>query len=101
MRIGIVCPALYYTNTWYAKYMPISASISFDNTGASYDVSKILSNGTQFDQAKYEAYSPLFLTTTNALTYAVSFAIFPAACVHTFRKLPNMARLPYILIVLL
>lgn len=70
--------------------MPISATIPFDNTGLPYDVSLIITNGT-FDQAKYEAYSPLFLTTTNSLTYAVTFAIFPAACVHTFREF-NLSR---------
>ncbi|KIP09442.1 hypothetical protein PHLGIDRAFT_34454 [Phlebiopsis gigantea 11061_1 CR5-6] len=34
----IITPAIYYTNTWYAKYMPISSTHSFDNTGASYKV---------------------------------------------------------------
>ena len=47
---------------------------SFDNTGGSYDVTRILSNGTVFDQAKYEAYSPLFLSTTFAISYGLSFA---------------------------
>nr|AGA20372.1 oligopeptide transporter 1 [Phanerodontia chrysosporium] len=80
----IICPALYYTNTWYAKYMPISSTASFDNTGARYDVTRILSNGTQFDQAKYEAYSPLFLSTTFALAYGLSFASITATITHTF-----------------
>ena len=73
------------TNTFYAKYMPISATSPFDNTGLPYDVSLIITNGT-FDQAKYEAYSPLFLTTMNSLSYAVCFSVIPAAIVHTFRK---------------
>ena len=54
--------------------MPISSTHSFDNTGASYNVSRIISNGTQFDEEKYRAYSPLFLSTTFALSYGLSFA---------------------------
>lgn len=65
--------------------MPISATSPFDNTGLPYNVSMIITNGT-FDQAKYEAYSPLFLSTTNAISYATCFAIMPAAIVHTFCK---------------
>lgn len=72
--IGCIAPAIYYTNTWYAKYLPISSTHSFDNTGKSYDVSRIISNGTNFDEAKYKAYSPLFLSTTFALSYGLSFA---------------------------
>ncbi|KAI0706064.1 OPT oligopeptide transporter [Cytidiella melzeri] len=79
----IVTPALYFTNTAFAKYMPISAGIPFDNTGLPYDTSLVITNGT-FDQDKYEAYSPLFLASSNALSYACCFAILPAAVVHTY-----------------
>nr|AGA20376.1 oligopeptide transporter 5 [Phanerodontia chrysosporium] len=80
----IICPSLYYTNTWYAKYMPISSTHSFDNTGKSYNVTRIISNGTNFDEEKYKAYSPLFLSTTFALSYGLSFASITATLTHTF-----------------
>ena len=54
--------------------MPISSTHSFDRFGKTYNVSQIISNGTQFDQAKYEKYSPLFLSTVFALAYGLSFA---------------------------
>jgi hypothetical protein len=54
--------------------MPISSSHSFDNTGAEYNVTRIVVNGTRLDQAAYEAYSPLFLSTTFAISYGLSFA---------------------------
>ncbi|KAI0344144.1 glutathione transporter [Trametopsis cervina] len=78
----IIAPALYFSNTFYAKYMPISATASFDNTGLIYDTSLIMTDGA-FDQAKYEAYSPMFLTTMNALSYACCFAVVPSVIVHT------------------
>lgn len=70
----MIAPAVYYTNTWYAKYMPIASTHAFDNTGASYKVTRIISNGTNFDEEKYKAYSPLFLSATFAISYGLSFA---------------------------
>ncbi|PSS37359.1 hypothetical protein PHLCEN_2v836 [Hermanssonia centrifuga] len=70
----IITPILYYTNTWYSKYMPISSTGSFDNTGNAYDVTRILTPEGTFDPDKYKAYSTLFLSTTFALSYGLSFA---------------------------
>ena len=81
---GIIVPALYYTNTWYAKYLPISSTHSFDNTGKSYQVAKIINDQAAFDLEKYKAYSPLFLSTTFALSYGLSFASITATITHTF-----------------
>ncbi|EKM51789.1 uncharacterized protein PHACADRAFT_262133 [Phanerochaete carnosa HHB-10118-sp] len=80
----ILTPVLYYTNTWYAKYMPISSDHSFDNTGAIYNVTRIIINNTQFNQEAYEHYSPLFLPTTFAISYGLSFASITATITHTF-----------------
>ncbi|KIP12223.1 hypothetical protein PHLGIDRAFT_32874 [Phlebiopsis gigantea 11061_1 CR5-6] len=81
----IICPALYYTNTWFAKFLPMASSTSYDNTGVPYNVTRILQDGTtRFDQAKYESYSPLFLSTTFALSYGLSFASITSIIVHTF-----------------
>ncbi|KAJ3558412.1 hypothetical protein NM688_g940 [Phlebia brevispora] len=78
-----LAPILYFTNTWYSKYLPISTTTPYDNTGLPYDLSVIITNGT-FNATSYEAYSPLFLSTTNVLTYGISFAVLPAAIVHTW-----------------
>lgn len=61
-------PVLYYTNTWYSKYMPISSRISFDNTGQSYNVTAIVNPDATFNAEQYLNYSPLFLSTTFALS---------------------------------
>ncbi|KAJ7682610.1 OPT oligopeptide transporter [Mycena polygramma] len=80
----ILTPALYFTNTWYSKYMPISSGGSFDNTGSSYNVSRILTADSTFDEESYKAYSPLFLSTTFAISYGLSFASITATITHAF-----------------
>ncbi|KAJ7271601.1 OPT oligopeptide transporter [Mycena rebaudengoi] len=80
----ILTPALYFTNTWYAKYMPISSGGSFDNRGKSYKVANILTDDNVFDEAKYKAYSPIFLSTTFAISYGLSFASITATITHAF-----------------
>ncbi|KAG9225680.1 hypothetical protein CCMSSC00406_0007537 [Pleurotus cornucopiae] len=77
-------PVLYYTNAWDSKYMPISSRGSFDNTGAEYDVTKILNADSTFNEDAYKAYSPLFLSTTFALSYGLSFASITSTLTHAF-----------------
>jgi len=74
---------LHYSGHWYAEYLPISDSSSYDNTGSVYNVSKILTPEFTLDLAKYKTYSPLFLSTTFSLTYGLSFATIAAVMVHT------------------
>ncbi|KAI0776985.1 OPT oligopeptide transporter [Trametes elegans] len=85
----VLSPVLYYTNTWYAKYMPMSTRTSYDNMGQQYDVKRILTPESTLDLRLYEQYSPLFLSMTFAMTYGLSFASITATIVHTalyFRK---------------
>lgn len=80
----IVTPILYYTNVWSSKYMPISSRTSYDNTGKAYDVSRIINPDATFNEEAYKAYSPLFLSTTFAISYGLSFASITATITHTF-----------------
>lgn len=64
--------------------MPISSTHSFDNLGKSYNVTRILNDEKTFDVDKYHQYSPLFLSTTFALSYGLSFASITATLTHTF-----------------
>lgn len=65
--------------------MPISVTSSFDNTGLPYDPTLIMTNGT-FDQAKFDAYSPVFMPAALAMAYGIAFASFTAVVVHTARE---------------
>ena len=68
----ILTPIIYYTNTWYTQYFPISSRGSYDNTGAAYNISRILDENNNLDLQKYESYSPLFLSATFALTVSTN-----------------------------
>ncbi|KAJ3477668.1 hypothetical protein NLI96_g10300 [Meripilus lineatus] len=80
----IITPILYYTNTWYSSFMPISSRISFDRFGNSYNVTAIINDDASLNVEKYKAYSPLFLSTTFAISYGLSFASITATITHTF-----------------
>ncbi|KAH9940429.1 OPT oligopeptide transporter [Epithele typhae] len=80
----IVTPIMYYSNTLYSKFMPISSRTSFDRFGMSYDVSRIINPDSTLNVELYESYSPLFLSTTFALSYGLSFASITATLMHTF-----------------
>lgn len=67
---------------WNA-YLPMSDSNAYDNTGSTYNVSRILTPDYLFDEAAYKNYSPLFLSTTFSLSYGLSFAGIAAVIVHT------------------
>lgn len=61
----------------------MSDSNSYDNVGHKYNVSKILTPDFTFDPAKYEKYSPLFLSSTFMISYGLSFASIIAVLVQT------------------
>ena len=80
----IIVPAIHYSNTWYAQYLPISSSGSYDRYGSNYNVSRIINKDTlSFNEKDYKNYSPLFLSTTFAISYGLSFAAMFATLVHT------------------
>lgn len=60
--------------------MPMSSRISYDNTGKQYDVSRIINEDSTLNLMRYEAYSPLFLSTTFAMSYGLSFASITGEC---------------------
>jgi OPT family small oligopeptide transporter len=73
---GIAILAIYFTNTKWTAYLPINSSGIFDNTGASYNISQVMSGG-MLDEAKYQAYSPAFYAAGNIVLYACFFAFYP------------------------
>ncbi|KAJ7098653.1 OPT oligopeptide transporter [Mycena belliarum] len=78
-----VVPIMYFKNVLLTAYMPISAYVSFDNTGMPYNISAVVRDGT-FDAELYAAYSPLFMTAALCMAYFISFASFGAIFTHTF-----------------
>ncbi|EAW06700.1 small oligopeptide transporter, OPT family [Aspergillus clavatus NRRL 1] len=70
----IICPIIYYTNTWYSAYMPLMNSNTFDNTGYPYRTMKVMRSDGTVDVEAYKNYSPMFLPAGYALTYGIAFA---------------------------
>ncbi|RWA07198.1 hypothetical protein EKO27_g7903 [Xylaria grammica] len=80
-----VSAGLHFSGTWYADYFVVQSSDAFDNTGAKYNVSRILNDKLLLDEDAYHAYSPLYLSTQFALCYGLSFAAVAAVIVHLYR----------------
>ncbi|TFK38745.1 small oligopeptide transporter [Crucibulum laeve] len=82
-------PVLHFTNTWFGEFMPISSRTSYDNQMNEYNVTRILKPDSTIDLDAYRAYSPLFISTTFAISYGLSFASITATLMHAllyFRK---------------
>lgn len=75
---------IYYKNIWYTGYFQIAANAAYDNTGASYNTSRIIGSDGIFDDAAYKTYSPIFLPTTFAICFGVAFALLACLPIYTF-----------------
>ena len=62
--------------------MPMFSVTSFDNTGKPYNLTQILTPQVTLDVAQYEAYSPLFLSTSFAMLYGLNFAAIASTLTH-------------------
>ncbi|CAG9952567.1 unnamed protein product [Clonostachys rosea f. rosea IK726] len=82
--LWIISPALHWQNVWYGRYFPFSSSSTFDNTGGSYNTSRVMNDDFSLNNEAYAAYSPVFLSTTSVLSYGLGFASITSILVHTY-----------------
>ncbi|CVK88654.1 probable isp4 protein [Fusarium mangiferae] len=75
---------LHYGGAWYAEYLPMSDSGTYDNTGMAYNTTRILTKDFKLDEEEYKNYSPLFISTTFAISYGLSFAAISSLIVYTY-----------------
>ncbi|KAG9120654.1 hypothetical protein FRC07_003784, partial [Ceratobasidium sp. 392] len=54
--------SLWLTNTWYTGHLPINSNRPYDRFGKQYKVTNVVDDFGFYDQAAYEAYSPLYLS---------------------------------------
>lgn len=73
----IVVP-IFYSNVWNTAYFNINSSHTFDNTGALYNVSRILNADYTLNVEDYEAYSQPYLSASYAVVYMAFFATYLA-----------------------
>ncbi|CAO1627663.1 unnamed protein product [Parajaminaea phylloscopi] len=78
----ITAPAMYYTNTRFAKYLPMSNNHVFDRFGKRYQVKKIITEQGTFNATAYNDYSAQYLGSVFTMSYGLSFASMTATLVH-------------------
>ncbi|PNP57911.1 hypothetical protein THARTR1_02069 [Trichoderma harzianum] len=75
---------LHYSGTWYAQFLPINDASIYDNTGAKYNISRVVNPDMTLNEEAYHKYSPLFISTTFAISYGLSFAAISSLVVYTY-----------------
>ncbi|ROV94784.1 hypothetical protein VMCG_08848 [Cytospora schulzeri] len=73
---------VFFSNVWNTAYFNINSSDVFDNTGSSYNVSKVLNSDYTLNVEAYEAYSPPYLSASYAILYMFFFAAYLACITH-------------------
>ncbi|KAI7650192.1 OPT-domain-containing protein, partial [Hortaea werneckii] len=73
---GFAILGIYYTNTRWTAYLPINSSGIFDNTGASYNITRVMDGGT-LNETNFAEYSPAFYSAGNLIVYSCFFAFYP------------------------
>ncbi|KAI7266467.1 OPT-domain-containing protein [Hortaea werneckii] len=73
---GFAILGIYYTNTRWTAYLPINSSGIFDNTGASYNITRVMDGGT-LNESSFAEYSPAFYSAGNLIVYSCFFAFYP------------------------
>ncbi|KAL3736580.1 hypothetical protein ACJRO7_025510 [Eucalyptus globulus] len=83
LMIYVALPILYWSNAYEAKRFPILTSHTFDSTGQTYNITRILNAKTfDIDMEAYNGYSKLYLSVMFAFTYGLSFATLTATISH-------------------
>ena len=59
------------------------ANRPYDQFGQLYNITQVLTPEQTFDQATFEAYSPLYLPASFAITFLIAFALSSTMIVHT------------------
>lgn len=73
---------IYYTNAFNTGYLPINSNRPWDHFAKLYNVSRIVDDRGIFDAAKYEAYSPPFLSAGNIVVYMFFFSLYSATVTY-------------------
>lgn len=72
----------YYTNAFDTGYIPINSNRPWDNMGKRYNLTRIIDENGIFDSAKYQEYSPPFLSSANVVVYMFFFALYSATVTY-------------------
>ncbi|WVQ66274.1 OPT family small oligopeptide transporter [Kwoniella botswanensis] len=77
--------AIWFTNTWNTGFLPINSNATFDNTGASYNVTSVLNPATgKLDETLYRSYSQPFFSAGYIVYNIWAFASYTASFSYVF-----------------
>ncbi|KAI3082272.1 hypothetical protein CBS147353_2683 [Aspergillus niger] len=77
----VIAP-IYFSNVWKTAYFPIISNDVFDDTGNTYNVTRVLNSKGEFDLEGYEGYSQPYLTAGYSVMFFFFFAMYLATIVH-------------------
>ncbi|XP_045793366.1 oligopeptide transporter 5-like [Trifolium pratense] len=79
----VLIPIAYWNNLYNAKKFPLISSHTFDSTGATYNVTRILNTKTfDINMESYNNYSKIYMSVTFAFEYGMCFAALTATISH-------------------
>ena len=79
---GLTIIGLYWSNINWSAYLPPNSSGIFDNTGAAYNITRVVDPSTGIlNETAYQDYSPAFYSAGNLLVYGAFFAFYPLTMV--------------------
>ncbi|KAA1113458.1 hypothetical protein PGT21_031932 [Puccinia graminis f. sp. tritici] len=74
---------IFFSNVAYTQYLPINTNGIFDRFGKRYNASRILNDVGDLDQAKYQAYSPPYMSAASILTFTAFFGLYTSTLMHS------------------
>lgn len=81
---GLVIIGIYYTNAYNTGYLPINSNSMFNHYGKTYNVSMILDDRSWLDEAKYQEYSPVFVSAAWVCSYWFFFSVYAATISYAY-----------------
>lgn len=73
---------IWYSNLYYTGYLPINSNRVYDHFGNLYNITLATNSRGQFDRAKYETYSPPYLSAGNVTVYMFFFGIYTSTLTY-------------------
>ncbi|ORX34223.1 OPT oligopeptide transporter protein-domain-containing protein [Kockovaella imperatae] len=75
---------MYWTNAYHTAYLPINSNKVFDNTGARFDVQRVINDKGLFDREAYQTYSQPWMAAGNIVVYWFFFAQYAATVSYAY-----------------
>ena len=78
----VITPMSYWTNVYNAKRFPIFSLEMFDADGQKYNISRIIDEKLQLDEAAYNNYSKLYFSIFYPYSKGFTFACLTSSIAH-------------------